>query len=67
MLMTEDVHQATLSSVNTPISRAASMKEAEFRQLVSQATELLRARIARAREKFGIGDDDAAFFLGNKP
>jgi hypothetical protein len=67
MLMIEDVRQATLSSVNTPISRAASMNEAEFRQLVSQATELLRARIARAREKFGIGDDDAAFFLGNKP
>ena len=66
MLMTEDVRHATLSSVNTPISRAASMKEAEFRQLVSQAAKLLQARIARAREEFGIGHDDGAFFLGNK-
>lgn len=31
------------------------MSEAEFCQLVSDATEYLRARIARAREEFGIG------------
>jgi hypothetical protein len=32
------------------------MNESEFRELVSDATEYLRARIARAREEFGIGD-----------
>jgi hypothetical protein len=32
------------------------MNEAEFRQLVGQATEYLRDRITYAREKFGIGE-----------
>jgi hypothetical protein len=32
------------------------VNEVEFRRLVSQATECLRARIAEANEKFGIGD-----------
>jgi hypothetical protein len=31
------------------------MNEAEFRQLVREATEFLRARIAKAREQFDIG------------
>ncbi len=32
------------------------MNESQFRELVSDATEDLRARIARARDEFGIGD-----------
>lgn len=34
------------------------MNEAEFRELVSDATEYLNARIARAREEFGLDDFD---------
>ena len=34
------------------------MNEGEFRELVSDASEYLRARIAQAREEFGIGDFD---------
>jgi hypothetical protein len=32
------------------------VNEAEFREFVSEATDYLKARIARAREEFGIGD-----------
>jgi hypothetical protein len=32
------------------------MNDAEFRELVSEATEFLRARIAQACEEFGIGE-----------
>ena len=45
----------TLSHMNPPVACGAYMNETEFRQLVSESTEILRTRIAEAREHFDIG------------
>ena len=49
------VPMGTLSHMNPPVACGAYMNETEFRQLVSESTEILRTRIAEAREHFDIG------------